>query len=209
MRIFIDIGHPAHVHYFKNFIREMKKKDHEFFITSRDKEMAQYLLEKESIEYVNRGKGKSSFLGKMIYMIKADFFLLKHAIKFKPDIFLGFASFYTSHVSTVLRKPSVILDDTENGKLQQLFYRPFADIILSPTTFKKNFGNKHIKFNSYLELAYLHPSFFIPDFNQLTELDVKKDEKFTICRFVSWQANHDYGHSGLSEENKLRQSMNF
>lgn len=209
MRIFIDIGHPAHVHYFKNFIREMKKKDHEFFITSRDKEMAQYLLEKESIEYVNRGKGKSSFLGKMIYMIKADFFLLKHAIKFKPDIFLGFASFYTSHVSTVLRKPSVILDDTENGKLQQLFYRPFADIILSPTTFKKNFGNKHIKFNSYLELAYLHPSFFIPDFNQLTELDVKKDEKFTICRFVSWQANHDYGHSGLSEENKIKAVNEF
>ena len=41
-------------------------------------------------------------------------------------------------------------------------------------------GNKHIKFNSYLELAYLHPSFFIPDFNQLKELDVKKDEKFKI-----------------------------
>ena len=209
MRIFIDIGHPAHVHYFKNFIKVMKKKGHHFFISSRNKEMAHYLLDMEGIKYVNRGDGKNSFFGKIIYMIKADIFLLKHAIKFKPDIFLGFASFYTAHVSSILRKPSVILDDTENGKLQQLFYRPFANIIFSPTTFKKKFGKKHFKFNSYLELAYLHPQFFTPDFSQLNELDLQKDEKFTVCRFVSWQANHDYGHSGLSDQNKIKAVNEF
>ena len=45
MNIFIDIGHPAHVHYFKNLIKIMEK-EHEaiFTVTSRDKEMAHYLL---------------------------------------------------------------------------------------------------------------------------------------------------------------------
>ena len=46
MRILIDIGHPAHVHYFKNFIWQMQKKGHEFMITARDKEVALNLLDK-------------------------------------------------------------------------------------------------------------------------------------------------------------------
>ncbi len=209
MKIFIDIGHPAHVHYFKNFIHIMNERGHSFFITARDKEMAHYLLEKENISYINRGKGKTTAIGKLFYMLQADLFLLKHAIKFKPDIFLGFASFYTAQVSFLLRKPSIVLDDTENGKFQQFCYRPFANSILSPSTFSKDFGKKHFKFNSYLELAYLHPHYFTPDFNQLSELGVTYGEKFTICRFVSWEANHDYGHSGLSIENKIKAVEEF
>ena len=209
MRIFIDIGHPAHVHYFKNFIRVMKEKGHDFFITARDKEMAQYLLKSENIEYTNRGKGKKTALGKITYMLQADALLLKHARKFKPDIFMGFASFYTAQVAFLLRKPSIVLDDTENGKFQQMFYKPFANRILSPSTFSKNFGKKHFKFNGYLELAYLHPNYFTPDFSQLKELGIKEGEKFTICRFVSWQANHDYGHNGLSLENKINAVKEF
>ena len=39
MKILIDINHPAHVHYFKNFIKIMEKKGHEFLIISRNKEI--------------------------------------------------------------------------------------------------------------------------------------------------------------------------
>ena len=38
MRILIDIGHPAHVHIFKNFAHEMEKRGHELLFTCRDKE---------------------------------------------------------------------------------------------------------------------------------------------------------------------------
>ena len=160
MRIFIDIGHPAHVHYFKNFIKIMSSKGHSFLITSRNKEMAQYLLQKEGIKYIDRGAGKNSAFGKIMYLFVANTLLLKHALKFKPDIFIGFANFYTAQVSSLIRKPSIIIDDTENGQFQQLFYRPFANFILSPSTFSKNFGGNHFKFNSYLELSYLHPKYF-------------------------------------------------
>ncbi len=40
MRILVDIGHPAHVHFFKNFIWEMEKRGHEFIVTARDKDVA-------------------------------------------------------------------------------------------------------------------------------------------------------------------------
>lgn len=209
MKIFIDIGHPAHVHYFKNFIHEMRSKGHHFFITSRDKEMSHYLLKKENISFVNRGKGYNSVIGKIYYMFKADLFILKNALRFRPDIFIGFASFYTAQVSSILRKPSIVLDDTENGKFQQLCYRPFADYILSPTTFSKSFGKKHLKFNSYLELSYLHPNYFEPNFEKLKDLNLKEGEKFIICRFVSWNANHDFGHTGISIANKIKAVKEF
>jgi hypothetical protein len=40
MKILIDIGHPAHVHFFKNAIRELEGRGHEVKVTARDKEVA-------------------------------------------------------------------------------------------------------------------------------------------------------------------------
>ena len=44
MKIVIDIGHPGHVHYFKNFIKIMENKNHQFLLFTRDKEVTHNLL---------------------------------------------------------------------------------------------------------------------------------------------------------------------
>ena len=59
MRILIDIKHPAHVHFFRNFIKIMKSKGHEIKVTAREKEMTIYLLKKYKIPFV-----KISSIGK-------------------------------------------------------------------------------------------------------------------------------------------------
>ena len=46
MKILIDTGHPVHVHYFRNFIKIMEKKGHEFIVIFRNKEIEHYLLNK-------------------------------------------------------------------------------------------------------------------------------------------------------------------
>lgn len=56
MRILIDIGHPAHVHLFKNFTHEMEKRGHELLFTCRDKEFEIALLEYNKLKYVSFGK---------------------------------------------------------------------------------------------------------------------------------------------------------
>ena len=99
--------------------------------------------------------------------------------------------------------PSITIDDTENAKLGQMFYRPFSKLMLSPTTFYKDFGKKHVKFNGYMELSYLHPNYFTPDESILDDLGVKKGESYSILRFVKWKAHHDLGHNGISNENKI------
>lgn len=204
MKIFIDIGHPAHVHYFKNFIHSFKKKGHSFVITARDKEMAHYLLEKENIPYISRGEGGAGSFGKLLYLIKADWFLYKLARKEKPDLFLSFASPYCAHTAWLMGKPCITIDDTETAKFGQALYRPFSTKILTPQSFQKDFGEKQIRFHSFMELSYLHPDRFQPDPSIYDELGISQDEKYVIVRFVSMSANHDVGLKGISQKNKIK-----
>jgi hypothetical protein len=201
MKILIDIGHPAHVHYFRNFIRIMKEKDHIFFVTARQKEIAQDLLNYYNIEYQTRGSGGSSFISKLFYMLKADWLLIKYARKFDPDLFMSFASPYAAQASFILGKPHVALDDTEHAILGQAMYVPFTKHILSPRGFRKNFGKRHIYFNGTTDNAYLHPNYFLPDIAYLKELGLY-EEKYFVVRFVSYEAVHDRDVKSISANEK-------
>lgn len=209
MKIFIDIGHPAHVHYFRNLIEDLSKKGFQFVITARDKEIAQYLLNQYKLEYISRGEGGIGILGKLFYMLRADVQLLNIAQDEKPDLFLSFGSPYAAQVSLLVGKPHIALDDTENATLGQFFYRPFTNCILSPSCFKSDFGKKHFKFPSYMELSYLHPNVYSPDKSVLNFLGVEEHEMYTILRFVGWGATHDVGHEGITVENKIKAVNEF
>jgi len=203
MKIMIDIGHPAHVHYFRNFIKIMNEKGHEFFITARNKEVTHELLNYYRIPFKSRGKGRRGYLGKFLYIFEADYKLLKEAKKFNPDLFLSFGSAYAAQVSKIIGKPHIAFDDTEHAKYEHLMYVPFTDIILTPSCFWKKFGAKQIFFNGYMELCYLNKKYFQPDINIKKKLGLKFDGKYVVLRFVSWGASHDTGQSGLSDETKL------
>lgn len=203
MKILVDIGHPGHVHYFRNFYKIMNEKGHEFLFISRNKEVTFDLLNYYKIPYITRGKGGNSFLGKLLYMLYADFVILKNALRFKPDIFLSFSSTYMGHVAFLLRKPNIVIDDTEHAKLEHLMYKPFASVILTPDCFYKDMGSKQIKFNSYTELFYLHRDYFIPNKQILEKLNIKENEEYAIIRFVSWGASHDFGQRGFSHKSKI------
>lgn len=203
MKIFIDIGHPAHVHYFKNFIDIMSHKGHTFFITAREKECTSELLTHYKIPFHSRGKGSKTIIGKFIYMLKADKILLKHAIKFKPDVFLSFASPYAAQTSWLLNKPHISFDDTDHVRLARLFYLPFTTNLFTPFCFKKELGKKQIRFKSFMELFYLHPTRFTPDRSVLDLLKLKEGDKFVVLRFISWEASHDFGVNGMKTLEKL------
>lgn len=198
MKIIIDIGHPAHVHYFRNLIKIMKNKGHEFLIFARDRKGIFDLLNAYSLDFVSRGKGFTNLFGKILYIPYADCKIYKASKKFKPDILFSFASPYLAHVSKVLNKSHVVFDDTEHAKFNHAFYKPFSTFIFTPSSFTKNFGSKHIRFNSFMELCYLHPKLFKPNVEIISHCGIKINEKFIVMRFVSWRAAHDIGQNGLS-----------
>jgi len=45
LRVIVDIGHPAHVHLFKNMIWTLRDKGHEVMITAKEKDIALNLLD--------------------------------------------------------------------------------------------------------------------------------------------------------------------
>lgn len=200
MKILIDIGHPAHVHYFRNFIKIMENNGHEFLITARDKEVVFNLLDHYNIRYINRGKGGNSLFKKLIYILKADFILLRSALNFKPDIFLSFGSPYAAHVAFITGKHHVAFDDTDHAPLEHAMYVPFTKCIITPNAYLKDFKTKHIRLNSYMELCSTHKDYFVPDKSILNELNLKQGEKYVIIRLVSWNASHDINLKGLSND---------
>ena len=209
MKILIDIGHPAHVHYFKYFIKIMENKGHSFLITARDKEVSHQLLKCYNIDFKNRGKGSNKLLSKIIYTIKANLFLLYHSYYFKPDVFISFSSPYAAQVSWLLRKPHIAFSDTEHATLGIMAFVPFSKVICTPSCFKKDFSEKHIRFNGYMELCYLHPNYFTPDPHVLSILGIEMGEIYVVLRFISWKATHDIGHFGISIENKIKTVNEF
>lgn len=203
MRILIDIGHPGHVHYFRNAIELLEQKGHVVLVTARDKEVTFALLRAYGIPFVSRGKGGRGLAGKVLYILRGDYLLLKAARQFKPDLFLSFASSYAAHASKLLGKPHIAFDDTEHAKLEHLMYVPFTDLIITSKAFRKDLGKKHIRFNGIIELCYLAPAYFRPDPTILAELGISPLESYTVVRFVSWQASHDVGQKGLTLDQKI------
>ncbi|MES2132260.1 MAG: DUF354 domain-containing protein [Bacteroidota bacterium] len=202
MKILIDIGHPAHVHYFKNLIYNLEEKGHSFLVVARDKEITHELLKVAQIPYVSRGKGKSNLLGKVLYALKADLLILKQALKWKPDVLLSFGSPYAAHVSKLIGRPHIAITDTEHAKLGILAFAPFTATILTPDVFNKDLGPKQIRFRSYIELSYLHKKYFVTLNNIKHQLGIKENEKFVLFRYISWGASHDIGQSGIPDDIK-------
>ena len=197
MRVLFDLGHPAHVHYFKNLIKLLKKNGNQVLIVAREKDVTHSLLKNYKIPYLSRGKGSKTLSGKLFYLFKANFQLYKYSIVFKPDLFISFASPYAAQIANYFNKPHIAFTDTEHAKLGIASFLPFTDTIITPKTFQGNLGHNHIKFDGYMEDTYLHPKYFKPNKNILKKLNLSNQEKYVVLRLVSWDASHDIGQKGF------------
>ena len=197
MRIIIGIGHPKQVHLWKNIINNLVNDGHEVLVGAWDKDITLYLLNIYGFEYEVIGKSYKGLIKKAYGMLESDIKSLRVANKFKPDIFLAGAP-YLAHVSKLVAKPHLYFLDTEHASIAYWLTYPFSDVICTPSCFKRKLNlKKHIKFNGYFELAYLHPNYFKPDSSVLDDLGLGKDDKFSVLRFISWEATHDVRQYGI------------
>ena len=203
MNILIDIGHPAHVHLFKNFAKYMQNNGHRVLFTCREKEFEIYLLEHYGFEYKSFGKKYKSTAGKIFGLIKFDLMEFLEALKFKPDLFLSAGSMYAAHAAFLYRKPHFAFEDTFNMEQVKLYLpftkKLFASKIPDGINIDKD---KIFLYRGYHELAYLHPNWFKSDNSILDELGIKEGEDYFLIRFVSWNASHDRGQEGISFKQK-------
>jgi predicted glycosyltransferase len=203
MRVLFDIEHPAQVHFFKNTIWNLQKKGHQTKIIAKDKEITTQLLDRLGFEYTIVSKWYPNLYMKAYGVIDKDLRLYKIAREFKPDILTGLLTPHIAHVGKLIRKPSITFNDTEGVKFGRLLTIPFTDAVCTPSCFREEYGSKHVRFNGYKELAYLHPNYFKPDASVLDSLGIPKGEPIIILRFISWSASHDVGLSGIKNDSAL------
>ncbi len=200
MRILIDIGHPAHVHYFRNLAGHFINKKSDVLFTTRDKEVAVNLLDHYGFNYVNFGKPFKSRIGKIWGLFWFTWRLFLVALKFKPDIYLN-ATQYSAVVAWLLRKPHISLEDTFNFEQVRL-YMFFTSVVLTGYYPHPDLGKKEIRYDGYQELAYLHPKRYAPDPKILETLGLVPGENYVVLRFISWNASHDFGSTRMSSNQK-------
>ena len=202
-RIVVDVNHPAHVHFFKHFIVEMRERGHQVLMTASDKDVTINLLNAYGFDFINMGTYGNTILRKIVSVPLMDLRMYDAVRTFRPEVLLGIASSRAAHTAFVLRKKSIVFDDSEH-KGQLWAYLPFASTVVTPSCFKKDFGKKHLRYAGYHELAYLHPHRFTPNPQILDELNLSEDTCFFVLRFVGWGAIHDLGAKGFSEQGKYK-----
>lgn len=202
MKIIIEIPHPARVHLFRNLYFKLIKENNEVIVLYKDKEQTRSLLNIYKIPGIKIGSNKKGFLSKLIGLCFEFFNVFKISYSFKPDLFLGGASPVIGLCSFIFRSKYISFSDTEHAKLTWFLSKIFIDIIITPKCFLKDLGDKHIRIDGYKELAYLYPKYFKPDTSVLKDLNLSKNDKIIILRFISWEAIHDIGHNGFSNNNK-------
>lgn len=208
MKILVGMAHPKHVYMFKNFITEMERRGHEIKILAIEKEITESLLKQFNMPYTLIGKNPPRVYKKILSVPKWEYLTLKIAREFNPDIFLGQALPHFAHVSAILNRPYIIFEDTEIATVVQKACFPFADAIVTPSSYKVDLGSKQVRFNGHYELAYLHPNYFTPDPAVLNDMGLNEDDVFIILRFISWSAIHDIGHRGLKNKNEIVSQLN-
>lgn len=206
MNILIDIGHPAHVHLYRNIWSELIRKGHKITITVKQLTSATELLDLYGMPYLLAGSRGRSLAGKGLSQILFNYRLWQVIMHNRIELAAG-SSITAAQVSRISPARSVILDD-DDDEVQPLMTRyghPFAHCLLSPDALRDHRRKKGTVFYAgYHELAYLHPCRFTPDPSVMEDAGIKKGERYFIMRFNAFRAHHDIGIRGLSVEQKRR-----
>jgi uncharacterized protein len=202
LKILFYFNHPAHFHLFKESIRIFKSKGNEIIIIIKKKDVLEDLLSKEGWNYYNvfPKERKNSKFAIAMSLIRRNIEVFKIALKQKPTLMIG-TSVEITHIGKILRIPSIMVNEDDAGQIgywPKISY-PFASTILAPSSCDVGkWADKTIFYNGYHELAYLHPNYFAPNINNITELS-PENKPYYIIRLSKLQAHHDKGKSGITD----------
>ena len=202
MRILIDILHPAHVHFFRNFHDEMVGRGHQLCVTARAKDRSLDLLEQFGLPYHRLSDQREGGVGMTVEMAQRTGRLVRLMRSFRPDVMTGIMGPSIAIAGALRRVPAVVFYDTEFATQTNRVVYPLAHSVCTPDCYQGKVPGTHLRYAGYHELAYLHPNRFRADPAKLGAFGVSADEPYALVRFVSWQAVHDRRERGLAAAQK-------
>lgn len=174
-------------------------------VTAADKDLTHNLLRAYSIPFISTGRSPSGNHAKaVIGILKKVSMLLQVIRKNRIDSIISFESPYAVMAGRLSRKKTITFTDTEAARIIHNITGRLSSTILVPSCFQKTLSHAQISFKGYKELAYLHPLNYQPDKKIAESCGIVVSEPYSIIRFVSFNALHDRGFRGFSDENKIR-----
>ena len=201
--IAIFLGHPAHYHLFKNATIALEKNDVQVDFLVKHKDILEYLVQQSGHPYhlVRRqeraAKGK---LGLAWSLISMELGVIWYILRYRPKCLVGTYAPVISHLTGV---PMIICNEDDAAVVPRFAKTsyPYAKAILAPRCCNGGkWDEKMIKYDSFHELAYLHPNHFTPDTKYLEKYGIGPSDRFFVMRFASLHAHHDFGISGINDE---------
>ena len=202
MKILIDILHPAHVHFFRPFRQEIIDRGHEILVTAREKDVTIELLEAYAIPHTVLSQQRTGRAGLAYELATRTARLIRIARRFRPDVMTGVMGPSIALAGKMLRIPRVVFYDTEIATSTNRWVYPMSSAVCTPDSYAGDVRGNHVTYPSYQEMAYLHPNQFEPDLGKLETFGLTPP--YSLLRFVSWEASHDVGATGLTLGDKLR-----
>jgi predicted glycosyltransferase len=205
MKALFFLGHPAHFHLLKHTILSFKAKKIRVIVVIKSKDVLEELLQSYGIQYINiyqhvkKSRNALSILFQSIIgLIIRDFKLARIVLKEKPSYLAG-TDWSIIHVGFLFGIPSIVLnEDDTNATPENKYFYPLAKTLLIPSCCDKGmWGRKRVTYNSYHELAYLHPRQFTADIKIIKQFNPNL-EPYVIIRLVNLSASHDIGKGGLN-----------
>jgi len=203
MNILLFVNTPAQVHEFKYVARTLETRDHRIMILARDYECTLPLLDAYGLRYEVYGKAQRRGYRRALELIPYVRRAYRLARRFEPDVIVG-TGIIAAYTSVLFRKPCIVFADTETASVEHFLFKPFVKAIYTPACFRKDLGRRHVRYDGFKELSYLHPDYFQPDASIYNLLGINSGERYVILRLNPLDAFHDVGIGGFSSEDKLR-----
>lgn len=199
MNVAVFLGHPAHFHLFRNVIIGLIDRNVNVQIVIKKKDILETLVRDAGYDYTVIREGRSnSKLGLVKSVLQMEFEMIKFIKKNKTDLLIGstlsFAARYISGIQVLVTGE----DDADVVPMYAGMVYPFASEIITPAVCDNGkYEKKSLKYNSYHELAYLHPNHFTPD-KKIVEKYFSAEKPYFILRFAKLNAHHDSGIQGIN-----------
>ena len=207
MRILIDILHPAHVHFFRNFYDEMADRGHELCITARDKDRSVDLLEQFGLpvpadlgaEERDVGHGQSSWPQRTRRLLK----VMRRVPARRDDRDHGPVDRAGRRARRACRRSC---STTPSSRRQtNWFVYPLAHSVVHARLLPGQ-GARHARHATRATTS--SPTSTRTGSSPIPASSPRSasspDEPYSIVRFVSWQAVHDRSETGLTGQQKRR-----
>ena len=168
----------------------------------RNKDRSAEIAKALGVDYKQLSSARKGLVGNGLEMLMDTVKALRETRR--EDIDLWVTKFGAGNIAArLLGKKSISFNDDDADLVPLIAatsYR-FADqVLVTDVTRMGKYEHKAVRYPSFHELFYLHPSRFSPDPKIRSELGLAEQDRYGIVRLSALTAHHDYGVRGIAKD---------